>query len=291
MIIDIHSHMINPDFCLDKMNFNYTTRMFFLRLKISNYQQYYEKFSRSLSESSIDKAVLVALENTILCSNNQQTVEICKQNKNFLYGANLNPLDADIEDKFNTALNNNAVLVKILPSFQDVDLSDKKCIPFFEMLKENNLPLLVHTGLEHTLKNSKQYLNDPKKLENAAKLGVKIICAHCGTKLHFYENCYFEDWKNLARKYENVYGDLSGMILFFRKSYLKKILKDHSLKSKVVFGSDFPAYPFINMRKDRDNIFQDWYETFEEIGFNEEFFTRGDKLIKFLPNQLFVHPK
>lgn len=280
MIIDIHSHMINPDFCLDKMNFNYTTRMFFLRLRVSNYKEYFEKFSRSLSESRVDKAVLVALENTILCSNNQQTVEICKQNKNFLYGANLNPLDADIEDKFNTALNNNAVLVKILPSFQDVDLSDKKCIPFFEMLKEYDLPLLVHTGLEHTLKNPKQYLNDPKKLDTAAKLGVKIICAHCGTKLHFYEKCYFEAWKNLARNYENVYGDLSGMILFFRKSYLKKILKDDIIKSKVVFGSDFPAYPFMSFSKNKDNIFQDWYETFEEIGFDEEFFTRGNKLLK-----------
>lgn len=280
MIIDIHSHMINPDFNLDKINFNYTTRMFFLRLKISNYQQYFEKFSKSLSESQVDKAVLVALENTILCSNNQQTVEICKLNKNFLYGANLNPLDADIEHKLKNAINNNAVLVKILPSFQNVDLSDKKCIPFFEMLKEYDLPLLMHTGLEHTLKNSKQGLNNPAKLESAAKIGVKIICAHCGTKLHFYEKCYFEEWKKLARNHENVYGDLSGMILFFRKSYLKKILKDDILKSKVVFGSDFPAYPFISIHKNRDNIFQDWYETFGKIGFAEEFFTRGNKLLK-----------
>lgn len=280
MIIDIHSHMINPDFCLDKMNFNYTTRMFFLRLKTTNFSQYFEKFSRGLKESKIDKTVLIALENTILNSNNEQTVELCKQNEEFLYGANLNPLDTDIEDKLNTAIKNNAVLVKILPSFQDVDLSDKKCIPFFEMLKENNLPLLVHTGLEHTLKNSKQHLNDPRKLENAAKIGVKIICAHCGTKLYFYEKCYFEEWKRLASSYENVYGDLSGMILFFRKSYLKKILKDETLMSKVVFGSDFPAYPFINMSKGMDNIFDDWYETFIKVGFNEEFFTRGSKLLK-----------
>lgn len=280
MIIDIHSHMINPDFDLEKIKFNYTTRMFFLRLKTRNFSQYFEKFSSSLKESKVDKTVIVALENTILSSNNEQTIEICKKNDNFLYGANLNPLDKDIETKFRSAIEDKAVLIKVLPSFQDVDLADKRCMPFYEMLKENNMPLLVHTGLEHTLKNSKQQLNNPVKLESAAKLGVKIICAHCGAKLHFYEKCYFQEWKNLALKYENVYGDLSGMILFYRKSYLKKILRDDSIKSKVLFGSDYPAYPYLNLFKDNDNIFDDWYYTFEKLGFDDDFFSRGNKLLR-----------
>lgn len=272
--------MLNPNFDLDKLKFNFTIRMFFLRLKIKNFSQYKEKFSKNLKESIVNKTVLVALENTMLNSNNEQTIEICNQNENFLYGANLNPLDSDIEAKFQTALDNKAVLVKILPSFQNVDLANKKCMPFFEMLKENNMPLLVHTGLEHTLKSSRQELNRPGKLENAAKLGIKIICAHCGTKLFFHEKCYFDEWKTLARNYENVYGDLSAMILFYRKPYLKKLLKDKTLSSKVLFGTDYPAYPHINLCKDNDNIFDDWYNTFDKMGFDHDFFTRGTKLLR-----------
>lgn len=62
MIIDIHSHMINPNFNLEKVKSNFTTRMFFLRLKTIKFSQYSENFSSSLKESKVYKTVLVALE-------------------------------------------------------------------------------------------------------------------------------------------------------------------------------------------------------------------------------------
>ena len=148
------------------------------------------------------------------------------------------------------------------------------------MLKENNMPLLVHTGIEHTIKGGRQDLNNPTRLELAAKTGVTVIAAHCGTKLNFWEKDYFDSWCKLAEKYENFYGDLSAMILFYRKDYLKKLMKNNFLRSKLVFGSDFPCYPYINLNKNQDNIFDDWYNCFKSFGFEDDIFTRAEKLIK-----------
>lgn len=83
----------------------------------------------------------------------------------------------------------------------------KDVFHFFEMLKEKQFTLLIHTRLNIHLKLKQRHLNDPKKLKNAA-LGVKSFVLHCGTKLHFYEKCYFEDWKNLARNTKMFTGTL-----------------------------------------------------------------------------------
>lgn len=280
MIIDIHSHMINKNFDLSSYKHNFTTKMFFLRLQTKNYDEYYEKMSLSLEKSNVDKAVLCAIENVVTCSNNEQTAQICKENSNFLYGVNLNPYDNDIELKFKKALEDKAVLVKILPSFQGIDLSSDKCIPFFELLKEYDMPLLVHTGIEHTIKGGNQDLNSPNRLKLAAKMGIKIIAAHCGTKLNFWEKDYFDIWCSFAKEYENFYGDLSAMILFYRRDYLKKLRKDNFLQSKLLFATDFPCYPYINLNKKQDNIFDDWYNCFKSFGFEDDIYSRAEKLIK-----------
>ncbi len=279
MIIDIHSHMINSNFDIKTFKHNFTTKMFFLRLKTKNYEQYYEKMSQSLEKSKVDKAVICAIENVITCANNEQCVKICAENKNFLFGANLNPYDNDLENKFKKVIEENAVLIKILPSYQNVDLADKRCFKFYELLKEYNIPLLVHTGIEHTIKGGNQDLNNPIRLNAALNAGVKVIAAHLGAKLNFWEKDYFECWCNLARKYENLYGDLSAMIWFYRKSYLKKLLKDKELCQKLIFATDYPCYPYINL-KANSNIFDDWYNMFKDLGFEESIFNRGEKLLK-----------
>ncbi len=279
MIIDIHSHMINQNFDINTFKHNFTTKMFFLRLQTKNYEQYYAKMSCQIEESKVDKAVICALEGALTCSNNEQSAKICEENKNFLFGANLNPYDDDIENKFKKVIDDNAVLIKILPSFQNIDLTDKRCYKFYELLKEYNIPLLVHTGIEHTIKGGNQEFNNPLRVENALKTGVKVICAHLGAKLNFWEKDYFELWCNLARKYENLYGDLSAMIWFYRKDYLKKLLKDKELCQKLLFGSDYPCYPYINLKKDA-NIFDDWYDMFKNLGFDESIFLRAQTILR-----------
>ena len=83
LIIDIHTHLINKNFDIEKLKHNFATRMFAYAMKIKNFDEYKEKMSKELEASVVDKAVLCAIENSELCANNEQVISICKQNKNF----------------------------------------------------------------------------------------------------------------------------------------------------------------------------------------------------------------
>ena len=279
MLIDIHTHVVNSNFNPKECKTNFVINLFLKKTNYTNYENYITNLISLINNSKLDKAVLVAIENSELCANNEQVFEICKKYSEFLYGVNLSPFDKDIDLKVQNAYKNGAVLVKILPSFQNVNLSDKQCIPFFELLKEYNLPLLVHTGKEYTLKTNSQNLNNPDLLENAAKIGVKIICAHCGTRIFLHEKNYFKNWAKLAIKYENVYGDLSAMITPVQIFDLKKILKSHELKSKVIFGSDYPSFPFDLSVKTTNNPIIDSYNFYEKIGFDDIMFKNAEKVL------------
>ena len=279
MLIDIHAHIVNPNFNLKECKTNFVINLLLKKTNYTNYESYVANLISLINNSKLDKAVLIAIENSKICANNEQVLEVCKNYSEFLYGVNLNPFDKNIDLKIQNAYKNNAVLVKILPSFQNVDLSDTKCIPLFELLKEYNLPLLVHTGNEYTLKTKSQNLNNPDLLENAAKIGVKVICAHCGTRIFLHEKNYFKNWAKLAMKYENVYGDISAMITPVQIFDLKKILKSNELKAKVIFGSDYPSFPCSIFVKTTNNSIIDSYNFYEKIGFNDTMFKNAEKVL------------
>ena len=280
MLIDVHTHLVNMDFIDANYKKNFAIKLMLKKCKYTNFDNYLNNFLNQLSQSKLDKTVLIGIENNSICANNIQVMNVCKQYPDkFLYGINLNPYDDNIEEQIQDAIKNSAVLVKIIPSCQNVDLSDNKCIPFFELLKQNNLPLLVHTGIEHTLPTKNEYLNNPLKLETAAKMGIKVICAHCGGRMFLHEKNYFEEWKKLALKYENVYGDLSAMINPVQNFNLKKIIKNDTLKKKVLFGTDYPAFPIMPLQKSSNNIFIDCYNYLEKIGFDSTIYKNTEKVL------------
>lgn len=279
MLIDIHTHLVNPNFNLKEYKANFAENMLLKKVNYTNFENYIIDFLAKLHQSKLDKAVLIGINDSKISANNEQVLTICKKHSEFLYGVNLNPLDNNIETQIKEAISNKAVLVKILPSFQKVNLDDDLCIPFFELLKEYNLPLLVHTGREYTLKSSNQDLNNPIRLEKAAKIGVKIICAHCGTRIFLHEKNFFKNWINLALKYENVYGDLSAMLTPVQMFDLRKLVKNAELKNKVVFGTDYPAFPFTLFKKSAKNSFIDSYNYLEKLGFDDNMYKLTERLL------------
>ena len=278
MLIDIHTHLVNKNFIKSK-KINLAAKLMLKKCEYTNFDDYIKNFLKQLTKSKLDKTVLIGIENSPICAGNAQVYDVCKAHSQFLFGVNLNPYDADIENKIQNAVKNDAVLVKVLPSYQNINLADEKCIPFFELLEQNNLPLIVHTGIEHTLPTKNQDLNNPLRLEKAAKIGVKIICAHCGGRMFLHEKNYFDEWSKLALKYENVYGDLSAMINPVQNFNLKNILKNDILKHKVIFGTDYPAFPVIPFQKSSNNIFIDCYNYFEKIGFDSTIYTNAEKVL------------
>ncbi len=159
------------------------------------------------------------------------------------FGASVHPYRPDAVPRLEALVEAGAALVKWLPSYQGIDLNDRRCHAIYELLAQHGVPLLVHTGLEHTLRGGRQDLNHPRHLEAPLAQGVTVVAAHCGLRLFLYEPCWGAAWAELARRWERCYGDLSACWNPVRLWRLARWLEQPEIASKLVYGSDFPAAP------------------------------------------------
>jgi len=115
--------------------------------------------------------------------------------------------------------------MKCLPNCQNIDMSDIRYIPFWKKMVEARLPLLVHTGGEHTVPVVNAALADPKLLRTPLECGVTVIAAHCGTKSGVLDHDYFDDWVAMLQEFQNLYGDISAMVSLNRCAHLGDCLR------------------------------------------------------------------
>jgi predicted TIM-barrel fold metal-dependent hydrolase len=206
-------------------------------------------------ESQLDKVVLLALdgvfdesgkacpEKTVLHVDNEFVSSVVEQQPEFIFGASIHPYRKDAVNEVERLIKKGACLVKWIPSGQHIEPDSPQCIPFYEALAHYGVPLLSHTGVEHTLGSRRSSHNHPQRLIPALEKGVTVIAAHCGVHLFLHEPSFFGAWVSLARKYENMYGDSGAFSIVTRIPALKRILKDQTLQSKFLYGSDFPGIP------------------------------------------------
>ncbi|MBQ9430004.1 MAG: amidohydrolase family protein [Kiritimatiellae bacterium] len=279
MIIDIHAHLVSASADPSKMRLNVWNRILMRLLRIQSVKELRSRFCRELTEGPVDRAVVCAVENAPLAAGNREVRDFCRENPSFLFGANLNPLSPHVESDIDGAVHDGAVLIKLMPSYQNVDLADPRCDRFWDAVSERRIPVIVHTGPEHSLSRGDNRYNSPARLERAARRGVTVICAHCGCQLaSFVERSQFGAWKRLVRTYPNVYGDVSGFSGCVRRFWLSRILRDPLLRSRIVFGTDYPSCVHV-FRRNEGNLFRAWYDTFRGFGLDDSFFTRGAKLL------------
>jgi len=96
-------------------------------------------------------------------------------------GISIHPARSDAREELDRCLEGGAVLLKCLPNCQNIDWSDRRYTGFLERMAEAGLPLLAHTGGEHTLPVVDARLADPRVLVRPLEIGVTCIAAHCGT--------------------------------------------------------------------------------------------------------------
>lgn len=277
MTVDIHSHLVSAS-AGRQSRLNLCASLVGRLLGVDTVEGYREKIVRDLSGSTVRRAVICAIENTPLAAGNAETLAFCRAHPGFLYGVNLNPLSKMLETEVESAVKDGAVLVKLHPSFQRIDPADDSCLPFWRMMAERGLPVLVHTGPEHMLRGGSNRLNDPDRLVRAAELGVRLICAHCGCHLMLYERNGVRAWMDLARRFPNVYGDASAFCGCVRHYWLRRLLEDPLARERLVFGTDYPAFPSVFRRTSR-NVFSEWEGFFRRCGCDDAFFARGAKLL------------
>jgi predicted TIM-barrel fold metal-dependent hydrolase len=263
-----------------------------------------QQVSKWIAESLVDRVVLLALdgayrqdgsldmEHTRLITANDFTADLAASHPKTLFGASIHPYRKDALQELERIIQRGACLIKWLPSAQNIAPDDPRCLPFYECMAHHRLPLLVHTGIEHTLSAFDNALDAPHRLVPALRRGVTVIAAHCGTRMFLHERSFFPEWARLAKEHSAFYGDLSVFCLPLHGQPLRRILNDPDLRAKVVFGSDFPAAPMplwfmaslgweTAMALHRiENPFDRPYRTLKALGVPDEVFSRAGGLLR-----------
>lgn len=169
-----------------------------------------------------------------------------------LYGASVNPYRHDALQRLEHAAANGAVLLKWLPSIQQIDPADSRLVPFYLKLKELRLPLLTHTGKEASFTRTSDELADPERLRLPLSLGVTVIAAHAASTGRNNGERNHDRFLRLCREYPNLFADISALTQLNRLGHLRRLLAHEDLHGRLLYGTDMPLpntaivspYPF-----------------------------------------------
>jgi len=256
-------------------------------------------------ESSMDAVVLLAHERVhdpdgtpredlgSMFVPNDVVLGLAKTNPEFLPGVSIHPARRDALDELERCLEGGAVLMKCLPNCQNIDFSDTRYRPFWERMAESGLPLLAHTGGEHTVPVINAALADPRLLRLPLECGVTVIAAHCATKSGAFDPDHFDAWAEMLREFPNLYGDISALVSLNRCGHLRDCLRDE-IAPRILHGSDFPVpvlghrmwlqgwidrVTFRRCQSERNPLERDWQFKLA-LGFSEEIATRPAELLR-----------
>ncbi|MDH5768245.1 MAG: amidohydrolase family protein [Nitrospirota bacterium] len=337
-VIDIHIHIGGPgdsgSGCRMSNQFIFSPAFaaMLIALKASPFDLRDEKIKEIILDAittskKIDYAVLLALDGVYkngkyieseshLVTPNEYIIDISKTKKRVLFGASIHPYRKKKEVLYETkkCIDNGAVLFKWIPSSQQIDPEDKRCITFYKALAKENVPLLCHTGGELAVPTSDfttNKFNDPRRLKKALTIGVKVIAAHCATPylggILPVDKDYFEELLEMLRVSEkkkwNLYADISAFCTPTRITYLERINEEISKGTlnprRFLYGSDFPI-PIVDITifknllnlhellehiKKLGNPLDNNYTILKEFGIHDSIFTNAWDVLR-LSNQL-----
>ena len=230
---------------------------------------------------------------------NDVVLGLAKKFPEFLAGVSIHPARHDALAELDRCLAGGAVLMKCLPNCQNIDPSDRRYGPFWERMAAAGLPLLAHTGGEHTVPIVNAAFADPKLLRFPLECGVTVIAAHCATSSGAFDHDYFDDWVLMLREFPNLYGDISAMVSLNRCGHLRDCLREE-IAPRILHGSDFPVpvlghrlwlqgwldrAAFRRCQQIRNPLERDW-QFKRALGFRDEIATRVNELLRQSPCSL-----
>ncbi|MEW8027891.1 MAG: amidohydrolase family protein [Candidatus Thiodiazotropha sp.] len=275
--IDIHTHLLNPEVTFDRP-FDRVAVRFFARslgvdpraLKRQPYQTYIEAMARAVKESDyVEKACLFGVD---ACFDEQgreidRDKTVCAMSEDVLVVAtnypglfipflSVNPRRPDALDLLDELVERGCRGAKFLQNYWGIDLNNEHLIPYYEKLKQHNLPLIVHIGSEYTI-HSYPSCERIEMLDLPLETGITVIAAHMG--LGRFEPG-LRAWRNLSRQprhfdrdyfrllemltqYQNLYADISAILVPLRARALRHLSEQREVHEKILFGTDYPV-PF-----------------------------------------------
>lgn len=211
-----------------------------------------QRISRSLAGSRhVSTAVILALDGvaardgaldeaaTEIYIPNEFVANEVRRHPNLLFGASINPYRRDALRRLEQVAADGAVLLKWLPPIQHINPADRSLIPFYRRLQELGLPLLSHTGSEHSFTRARNEFGDPECLRLPLSLGVTVIAAHAAGSGRNHGVSNFERLV-LLRDYPNFYVDISALTQINRPGQLRRLLQCRELHGRLLYGTDMP---------------------------------------------------
>lgn len=269
---------------------------------------YVERLIRLVRGSSLGAAVILAHDDVYdehgrvmegvgsFFVPNDYVLNLATWHREFLPAVSIHPARPDAMEELDRCLANGAVMMKCLPNCQNINCNDRRFTRFWERMAEAKLPLLAHTGDEHTLPIVRKDFADPRILTLPLECGVTVIAAHCGTKSGLFTPEYFHVFSQMTQRFPNFYGDTSAFNTPIRGRHTPKC-RQEPLVSRIVNGSDFPVpvhghfawmRGLVNWRDFRrceanSNILERDYQLKLAMGFPKESFTRIWRLLRRTP--------
>lgn len=180
---------------------------------------------------------------------NDYARELAARHPKARFGASVHPYRRDAVAEVERCARGGAALLKWLPITQRFDPSDRRCFPVYEALAALGVPLLSHTGWEHTLPRLLPAAADPALLVPALDRGVTVIAAHCGSGPAPGGPDYLDTFIRLTHEHERLYGDTAGLSLPNRWYAFERLLADPVARTRLVHGSDWPVPAFPDPRR------------------------------------------
>ncbi len=223
---------------------------------------------------------------------NDHLLALAKRHPEFRPAVSIHPARPDALEELDRAVEGGAVMMKCLPNCHNIDCSDRRYQRFWEKMAHHRLPLLAHTGGEHTVPVVDARLADPRTLQLPLECGVTVIAAHCATRSGLADPDYFHHFREMTRRFPNLYGDTSAFNLPARGKHIRTCTKS-DLNSRLIHGSDFPVpiqgiWAWLRghlrfsdyLRCSRiSNVLERDYQLKKAMGFHEDHFRRVEQLL------------
>ena len=193
-----------------------------------------ENLIKQSDETGVERCVVTSVATTPHHAQSINTYIACEVQKHpdrFIGLGSLHPdsetLEEDAEHLTELGLHG----VKLHPDIQNFKVDDPKVIRIFELCKQKNLPVLLHTG------DSRYDNSNPERVEKILKMfpSLTIIGAHFGGW------SVWEDAYPVLSQYENFYVDTCSSFYALPKETTKKIIDAYGT-DKVIFGTDYPMW-------------------------------------------------
>jgi hypothetical protein len=224
---------------------------------------------------------------------NDYVLKLGREHAEFLPAVSIHPARPDAMEELERCLAGGARMMKCLPNCQNINCADRRFAKFWERMAEAKLPLLAHTGGEHTVPVVRQEFSDPRILQLPLECGVTCIAAHCGTKSGSVDPQYFQVFAEMTRRYPRLYGDNSAFNVPIRGRHVPECLRE-PLASRLLHGSDYPVPVFghwawmkgfvtwedFRRCEKLGNVLEKDYQLKRAMGFGPETFTRVHSLLR-----------